>query len=390
MGDELADDTVGIPEGNAFTDQIIRTVGSIGEAAGSAALHDIRAERHRTEHSCEDSQAFDKRIAGIEEGFLILLHILIIREGNALHHCQERHQITIHPAGFATDELGDIGVLLLGHDGRAGGKAIIHLDEAELIGIPEDQLLTEAGEMHHGDGRGGKIFQEEIPIRDAVETVFGNRVEIEQFRDPGTIEWVGGAGQGPGAQGHHICGIEGMGKAAAIPEEHLDIGHKMMGEGNGLSFLEMGIAGHDGMQVLSGDLQKHFNEGFQKVTGFSAGSAGIHAGIEGDLVVPGPAGMEALAGFADALNQEGFHIHMDVLGFRLPGDFAGFRIREDGFQAFDDLFSVFFGDDVLLAKHGGMSDGAGDILLVETLVEGDAGMEIVNEGVGGFFETAGP
>ena len=110
---------------------------------------------------------------------------------------QKRHQIAIYPAGFAADELGDIGVLLLGHDGRAGGKAIIHLDEAELIGIPEDQLLTEAGEMHHGDGRGGKIFQEEIPIRDAIETVFGNRGEIEQLRDPGTIERIGGAGQGP-------------------------------------------------------------------------------------------------------------------------------------------------------------------------------------------------
>ena len=58
----------------------------------------------------------------------------------------------------------------------------------------------------------------------------------------------------------------------------------MVGQGNGLSLLEMGIAGHNGMKILFGDFQKHFNERFQEVARFSAGSTGVHAGIQRDLI----------------------------------------------------------------------------------------------------------
>ena len=114
---KLADDPVRVAEGNALFDEIIRAVGGVGEAAGRARLHDILAEGHRAEHGGEHGQALEKRIARVEKGLFVLLHILIIGERNPLHHRQQGDQIAVDAAGFAAQQLGDVRVFLLRHDG---------------------------------------------------------------------------------------------------------------------------------------------------------------------------------------------------------------------------------------------------------------------------------
>ena len=79
--------------------------------------------------------------------------------------------------------------------------------------------------------------------------------------------------------------------------------------------------------------------------------------------------MEALAVLADALGEDGLDVHVDVLIVHGELHVAAFDILQDGFQAADDVVCVLLGDDALFAQHGGVGDGARDVLFVQAGVE---------------------
>src|SRR6266566_8072418 len=88
------------------------------------------------------------RIDGIEERLLIFLKIAIIRGGKRFQHRQDRDQISIKPAGLAARQLRHIGILLLRHQARAGGKSVAELHETEFARAPGDQIFAQTREMH--------------------------------------------------------------------------------------------------------------------------------------------------------------------------------------------------------------------------------------------------
>ena len=55
---------------------------------------------------------------------------------------------------------------------------------------------------------------------------------------------------------------------------------------------------------------------------------------------------------------------MNVLGGSGPLDVPFPGVRQNALQAFHDLLCVFRRDDVFLSQHGGMGDGAQNILLI--------------------------
>ena len=63
------------------------------------------------------------------------------------------HQIAVYTAYLATDQLGHIRILLLGHNAASGAETVVDGDIRELRRIPPCELLRPAGQMHHGDGR---------------------------------------------------------------------------------------------------------------------------------------------------------------------------------------------------------------------------------------------
>ena len=73
-------------------------------------------------------------------------------------------QGAVHPPRLAPDQLGHVGVLLLGHDGGAGGIGVIQLDELKLPAAPEDDLLGEPGQVHHEDRAGGEELNGKVPV----------------------------------------------------------------------------------------------------------------------------------------------------------------------------------------------------------------------------------
>ena len=163
-----------------------------------------------------------------------------------------------------------------------------------------------------------------------------------------------------------------------------------MAKGGGLGPLEVGIAGHNGLQIGLCLLDQH---------PLQIQHLGDHlrdllfdkeAEIHGHLVVPAAGGVQALARVPDPLGEHGLDIHVDI--FVLQGELhpAALDVRQDGLEAADDLFRLVRLDDPLLAQHGRMGDGACNILLVHPRVKGDRGVKIIDQGIGLLLEPACP
>ena len=113
---QLTDHLVRVPEGHALLYQVVRAVRRVGEPARGAALHHVPAEGHGLQHRGEHRQALHQRIARVEEGFLVLLHVLVVCQREALHHRQQAHQVPVDPPGLPADQLRHVRILLLRHD----------------------------------------------------------------------------------------------------------------------------------------------------------------------------------------------------------------------------------------------------------------------------------
>ena len=56
---------------------------------------------------------------------------------------------------------------------------------------------------------------------------------------------------------------------------------------------------------------------------------GIHTDIQCHLIVAAAAGMQAFADITDTADEDGFHVHVDILCFFVKCNLAGFDIGED-------------------------------------------------------------
>ena len=126
----------------------------------------------------------------------------------------------------------------------------------------------------------------------------------------------------------------------------------------------MGIAGHHHIaELLTPGYQRplHTPEGSDSVVD---DLLGVHAHIQGDLVVAGAPGVQAAGGGADELVQPAFNVHVQVFQRGVPGEAIRLDLLPHPFQAIHDEFGVFTGDRPCSGEHFGMGDRAGNILAV--------------------------
>src|SRR5690606_24787555 len=109
-------------------------------------------------------------------------------------------EVADEPAGLAAGQLGDVRVLLLRHDRRAGGEGVVQGHEGELLRVPDDDLLGDPGDVH-ADHRGDEgELGDEVAGGGAVDGVGRAAVLEAQVRgDRLRVQAQGGAGQGAGA-----------------------------------------------------------------------------------------------------------------------------------------------------------------------------------------------
>ncbi len=98
--------------------------------------------------------------------------------------------------------------------------------------------------------------------------------------------------------------------------------------------------------------------------------------------------MQLAGDVAYLLRQAGLDVHVDVFQFLLELEPALLDLLTYRHQAHADQLRIFVRDDVLLGQHLGVSHAAGDVLLVEALVEGNGSRVLLHQLVSVLLETS--
>lgn len=144
FGDGTTDEVVGLAEGDSFADEPVCEVGGEEHRVGGGLGTVGGVDGHGLDHLGVHFEGEDDGIDAVEERFLVLLKVAVVGEGEAFEGGEEGHEVTEEAAGFPTRDLGDVGILLLRHQGAAGGVGVGEGDEVELGAGPEDKVFGKA------------------------------------------------------------------------------------------------------------------------------------------------------------------------------------------------------------------------------------------------------
>ena len=243
--------------------------------------------------------------------------------------------------------------------------------------------------MHHEDGAGGQELDGEVPVGYRVHGVVGGFGKAQGGGGLEPIHRVGGGGQGARPQGALVHPLQAVLQPGHVPAEHVGVGHHVVGEGGGLGPLQVGVAGHDGVQVGLRLPDKHLLQLQHHADDLGDLLLDVEAEVHRHLVVAA-GGLEPLARVADVLGEQGLDVHVDVLVLQGELHLVGLDVGQNGLEAVDNLLRLVLLDDALSAQHGRVGDGARDVLFVHPGVKGDGGVEVVDQGIGLLLEPSGP
>ena len=100
--------------------------------------------------------------------------------------------------------------------------------------------------------------------------------------------------------------------------------------------------------------------------------------------------MQALAGVADFRGQQRLDVHVDILVVGGKRNLARLDLRQKLRQPLLDFLVVLRRENAAVAEHLRVRHGAGDVLLVKSLVKGNRGVEVVDQLVGLFLKASCP
>ena len=349
--------------------QVIGNIGGGKVPHAALARHGILVDGPGRNHSGHNGQALYERMGGIERALLVLLQVLVISERQALHGHEQLHQVAIDSAALTADELSKIGIFLLRHDGRTGGVGVGKRDKAKFGTRPQHDFLGKTRQMHRHDGAGVMQIEQEITVGNRIERV-GNHARKAKFGSRHlAIERIARTGKRGSTQRAVVGGIKGGLQARKVAREHPGVRQQMMRQQHGLSMLHVRIARQNHLLVLLGRIHQYMTQlkiGLHELLGQCLDA---QARVGRHLVVARTSGMQALASLADATRQLALDRHMDILVVDIEAEVAVIDILLDSGQALGNRLLVLDTDDALGGQHLGMRLRAGDILLIEMLVD---------------------
>jgi hypothetical protein len=244
--------------------------------------------------------------------------------------------------------------------------------------------------MHREDGEGGEEFKREVAVRDRIERIRGRPVEAEGGGGHAAVDREGGAGEGGRAERAFVQPPARIGEAAAVARQHLDIGEQVMPERHRLGGLQMGEARHDGGRVFGRAVGQRAHQLAHLAVETVDRVAHPEAEIGRHLVVAAARGVQPAPGLADARDQPGLDIGVDVLERGIEGERPlGDRLGDLG-ESGADRRLVLGGDDSHRGEHAGMGEAAFDILPPEPLIEPDRGIDRLHHGCGTGGKSSAP
>ncbi len=222
-------------------------------------------------------------------------------------------EVADQPPGLAPGELGDVGVLLLRHDRRAGGPRVVEHGPAELPRGPQADLLAQPGEVHADHRRDEEELGDEVTIADRVDGVGDRASEAQLGGDRLRVERKGGSGQRPGAQRRERRPDVPVGETVEVAAERVRVLGQLVPEGHRLGVLQVGEAGSRAVDVglgLVGQRDDQVDEGRRDGPG---PVAQVEAEVGGHLVVAAAPGAQLPADRAEQLEEAALDRRVDVL-----------------------------------------------------------------------------
>ena len=179
-------------------------------------------------------------------------------------------------------------------------------------------------------------------------------------------------------------------KRSASRFQHLVPGEHVVAEGDGLRGLQVGEAGHDGIGLALGDVHYRPLQPAERGHHLVGLLSQHETQIGNHLVVARAPGVELLPRFPDAADERGLDVHVDIFERRAPLEAARLDLGLDALQSLDDRRAFRLAQHPHLREHGGMRDGAGDVVAVEAPVEVLRCRETLHQRVGRLAEPSAP
>ena len=367
---EPAHDLVRLAEGQPALGKVVRHVRRRRKAQACLGKHLMRVDLPAVYHALHADHGVTQGVRGVDGTLLALLEILVVGQRQRLHGDQKPHEVTVDASRLAARELGEVGVLLLRHDGRARGVGVRERDKAELRRGPGDDLLAETREVHHAHAAGIEQVNQVVAVAHGVHRVGNRMVKAQKLGRVEAIERVGGAGEGCRAKRAGVRRLVGSHEARIVAREHPEIGEQVVGEEYRLGMLHVGVTRHDGAKVLACGADDDLAQGVVLGDKGHEQVLGIEADVGRHLIVTRAPRVQACPGSAYVLDELGLHGHVDVLVVDIPLELALVYLVLNLKEAHLYVLDVGVREDPLPAQHPRVRDGARDVLLVHSLVDG--------------------
>ena len=156
-------------------DEPFGNIGGQREALGCQLGESIEVNGHRLDHAGDGGAQDVQGVYLVEDGLLVFLEIPVVGQGNSLENREQTGEISDEAPRLSTRELGDVGVLLLWHDRGSGRVGVIERHVAELLGVPDDDLLRQPRDVDSYLRADEGKLRNDIASGGAVNRV-GNRV----------------------------------------------------------------------------------------------------------------------------------------------------------------------------------------------------------------------
>ena len=279
-------DLVRLGERHALPDQPVGQVRGQREPPRRERCQPLGVERQGLDASGQGGQQQLQLVHGVEDGLLVLLQVPVVRQWQTLQRRQQTREVADQSPGLAPGQLGDVGVLLLGHDARPGRPGVVEGDEAELRRAPQHDLLAQPGQIHPELGQHVGGLGDHVAGRGPVDRVGHAAREPEltghvrgvqaQRRTRQSGGAVRADGQ-PSIQVPHPVDVAEQGPA---------VGEQMVGQQHRLCRLQVGTSRHRHAEMGRRLLVQRADDELHPGSDLPQCVAEVHPDQGGDLVVP--------------------------------------------------------------------------------------------------------
>ena len=381
-GNAATRDVVSLAEWNTLADKVVSKVS--GEHEGvKGLLHLLGLNAEGSQNTVGDLDAVGNSLDVVEHGLPGLLEILVVSAGNALLGHHEASHVTKGTASLAPEQLETVGVLLLGHKRAAGRVGIRQPNETELASRVDDEILGPARDVLHQHSAPLEGLGNEVTVGNSAHGVPEEAIEAKLLGHHLTIDAEGVTGKGTATKSAAVDALDNLTEALEIASESKAVRHHPVAPTDRLGALQMGVAGHDDIDLLLGAGSSNAEEVLEVLLDLAELVAEPHAHIGSDLLVTGATGVKLASNIlSDDLAEATLVGSVDILvdaGDDLEGTLLPLLL--DSEETLLQLAELVLGDDAGLGVGAGKGNAAGDVLGVEGTVEVDGLVVLDHEGV---------